>query len=129
MSQSRKPNVLLIDNDDGVVHAIATRLTHLGCICVPANTGLQGLSQFKYGGVDLVITDLNMPSMDGAEFIRNIRKISNVPVIVVTGFRQAFEEQLQGLTGVSVLEKPFPTQDLIDLVTTELAGGDFRLAG
>ena len=123
MSLPRKPNVLLIDNDDGVVHAIATRLTYLGCICIPANTGLQGLSQFREGTVDLVITDLNMPTMDGAALIRDIRAQSDVPVITITGFRRDFDRELRDLEGVDVLEKPFRTQDLVDLVSDVAAAG------
>ena len=126
--QTRKPNVLVIDNDDAVVHALATRLTSVGCICISASSGRQGIAQFTDASVDLVITDLNMPHMDGAALIAAIRRVSNVPIIVITGYHKAYHQHLRGFSGVTVLGKPFRSQDLIDLVTAELAPKDYRLS-
>lgn len=128
LSQSTKPNVLIIDNDEGVVQAIATRLNSLGYLCIVARTGEQGVAAFNAGPIDLVITDLNMPVLDGVGLIRKIRDISEVPVIVVTGYRKNFHDQINAFDNVTVLEKPFPTEALVDLVEVELSLSPRRAA-
>ncbi|MAE63624.1 MAG: hypothetical protein CMJ18_05080 [Phycisphaeraceae bacterium] len=114
-------SILIIDNDEGMTRAVATRLEHLGYRCTTAATGAQGLAAFSAQPHDLVITDLNMPQLDGPGLIERIRRDSDVPVIVMTGFRGSYIAGLSTLRGVSVLDKPFEAQSLIDLVECELA--------
>ncbi|QNN21031.1 response regulator [Planctomycetales bacterium ZRK34] len=121
MRESCHPKILVIDNDEGVVKAISTRLDALGYDCVTASTGAQGLSLFSDQAIDLVITDLNMPMLDGAFLLTEIRAISQVPVIVITGFGHAYAQALAGQTNVTVLRKPFDASALIDVVELELA--------
>lgn len=128
MAQQSKPNILIIDNDEGVVQAIATRLNSVGYMCINAQTGAQGLDAFNAGPIDLVITDLNMPVLDGASLIKRIRAFSNVPVIIVTGYRKAYRETVDQFTNIAVLEKPFPSEVLVELVEVELASNENNAA-
>lgn len=114
-------NILVIDNDEGLQRALATRLRAIGYRCLTACNGAQGLSELSLGDVDLVITDLNMPAMDGLEVIRRVRQQYRVPVIVVTGFPGDYHASLIHYPDVAVLTKPFSTHQLIDLVIAELA--------
>ncbi|MCC6682519.1 MAG: response regulator [Phycisphaeraceae bacterium] len=122
-------DVLIIDNDEGLVRAMETRLSALGYRCRTAFCGTQGMAEFAAGGVDLIITDLNMPTLDGAAVVREVRRQSDVPVIVVTGFPQQYAAALACYRGVTVLRKPFHSNELIDLVATELALHSGRRAG
>lgn len=126
MPDQQAARILVIDNDEAVVRAIATRLEAMGYDCVTASTGAQGLAMFSDQTIDLVITDLNMPMLDGAFLLTEIRAISQVPVIVVTGFVNAYAPALAGLTNVTVLRKPFEAAALIDMVELELADGAWR---
>ncbi len=114
-------DILIIDNDEGLVRALETRLVSLGYRCRTAYSGTQGLTEFAAGGVNLVITDLNMPALDGVTLVQEVRRHSQVPVIVVTGFPHEYAATLGHLNNVTVLSKPFHSSELIDLVTTELA--------
>ena len=129
MSADPQPNILVIDNDEDVVRGITKRLESLGFRCQNAHTGAQGLTEFSYGDIDLIITDLNMPALDGVTLVEKIRESSDVSIIIITGFRKEYAAQLRGLEDVTILRKPFDSQQLIDLVTTELAMGRSRRAG
>ena len=129
MNEKTSPRILVIDNDEGLAQAVATRLESQGYLCITANNGEQGLSEYSLGEIDLVITDLNMPSLDGVGLIDRIRTSSAVPIIVMTGFSDQYKRELRKIPNVSVLQKPFETQALLDLVQVDIAQHTDRLAG
>lgn len=129
MATDPNPSILIIDNDEDVVRGVSMRLESLGHRCRTACTGAQGLAEFTSGGADLVITDLNMPTLDGISMVEKIRATSEVPVIIMTGFRAEFAKKLAGLANVTVIRKPFDSQELVDLVTAELVLRHPKLAG
>lgn len=129
MNEKASPRILVIDNDEGLAQAVATRLESQGYVCITANNGEEGLSEYSLGEIDLVITDLNMPSLDGVGLIDRIRSSSAVPIIVMTGFSDQYKQELRKIPNVSVLQKPFETQALLDLTQIELAQHAGRLAG
>jgi len=114
------PTVLIIDNDEGIVRAIQIRLESLGYRCATACSGAQGISCYRGGGIDLVITDLNMPAGDGVTVVSALREIGPVPIIVVTGFREEYTRRLRDFDDVTTVEKPFNSNHLVDLVEAEL---------
>ena len=129
MSGRPLANILVIDNDEGMQRALRTRLESLGYACLTASNGTQGLSTFDPKSVDLVITDLNMPAMNGLGVIEQVRRRSDVPVIVITGFPGEYAGAMMKHRDVTVLAKPFDSHTLIDLVTAELAMHSDRMAG
>jgi DNA-binding response OmpR family regulator len=114
------PNVLIIDNDDDLVRGLCIRLTSLGLQCVTASSGSQGVARFANGGIDLIVSDLNMPGGDGVALAQAVRRTSDVPIIFVTGYRDDFKRRLRGIPNVTTLRKPFKAQDLVDLIAVAL---------
>jgi len=120
MTVPPRATVLLIDNDEGVLKALQTRLESMGMLCVTARTGAQGVAEFDPDYVDLVVTDLNMPQLDGMGVIRRVREKSDVPIVVITGFREEYQHLIQRMENVLLCEKPFSVTNLIELIETEL---------
>lgn len=87
-----------------------------------AINGIEALKLFNGDTVyDLVVTDLNMPEMDGIELTENIKKINNkTPVIVFTGHGDIEEqEKLTSLGVLAMIKKPY-VEDLIEEVTNSI---------
>ena len=108
-----KPSILVVDDDKGTREYLQNALTEDFNI-VEAGEGYDGLSEVMVGEhhIDLIITDLNMPGLNGIELIRNLPK--GIPVIVISGYLKApeFEKALAQLQPVAVLEKPFDISTL-----------------
>lgn len=121
MSPTSGKTILILDDDIQMTKALSVRLGALGFRCVTACTGSQGVAIFGKGGIDLVISDLNMPSGDGVAFAQAIRRTSDVPIIFVTGFRDEFKRRLRDVPNVTTLRKPFDAQHLVELVACTLA--------
>ena len=70
--------------------------------------------------MDLIITDLKMESGDGIGLIQAIRRNSDVPVIIVTGFAGEYADRVRFLDKVALANKPFTWSLLVDLVERTL---------
>jgi two-component system, chemotaxis family, chemotaxis protein CheY len=81
--------VLLVDDNSLALAFMATSLKELGCSVLSAGNGQEALAILHSGpSVDLVVTDLQMPVMDGLELLRRIRAsetLKHLPVILCSG--------------------------------------------
>jgi len=78
--------ILVIDDEESVLNLVTRILTGVGHEIDEASEGMEGLQMYEAASFDLVITDINMPGMDGLEFIRTLRKSSpDVPIIAISG--------------------------------------------
>lgn len=118
--QNPSPQIVIVDNDEGIVRAMAARLRSAGYQCLTAVTGSEGMALCTSRDVSLIVTDLQMPGLDGYGLISMIRSVSRVPIIVVTGYAERHDELIYQYDSVSVICKPFESSTLLDMVETEL---------
>lgn len=121
MGHKAPPRILIIDDDGEMARAMSIRLGSLGYDCVTAHDGEAGLERFRRGGIDLVITDVNMPRRCGFDVGETIQKVSDVPIIVITGFVEDYPPFLAGEGGITFVFKPIDWKRLLRLVEAKLA--------
>jgi two-component system, OmpR family, KDP operon response regulator KdpE len=80
----RVPQLLLIEDDDRIRSALIRALSERGHVVTSAPNGMTGLQSVVDQTPDLVVLDLGLPDIDGAQLLRMIRSVSQVPVIVAT---------------------------------------------
>ncbi len=104
--------VLLVEDDDRLASALTTALDRHGHQVTRAGLAVDALR--LAGGVDFVLLDLGLPDMDGLDVLRRLRRVSAVPLIVVTA-RTEEREVLRGLRSGAddYLVKPFRTVELM----------------
>ena len=109
------PTILIVDDEEGVRDLITDALSMASLTSITASHGMEALSKIRTNDIDLVILDINMPTMDGYEVLQRLREMSNtVPVIVLTArldredTKQAFE-----LGADDFVRKPFGIEELI----------------
>lgn len=114
----------LIVDDSSVMRKIVERaLRQAGLdplVVLEAGSGTEGLEVLRAGQVDLILSDINMPSMDGLEFLRQLRAqdlAPGVPVVMITTesseehVRQAIQSGAQGY-----IRKPFTAEQVKERV-------------
>jgi DNA-binding response OmpR family regulator len=122
----RKPSLLLIEDDDDLRTIMKEVLSDAQFDVHAVPHGLEGLKIYEQERIDLVITDIFMPKMDGLEVIQALRKKAPVPKIIAMsgeGSHSTAHEMLRcaGLFGAtSILNKPFGMDELITAVKTAL---------
>jgi len=119
--------ILVIDDNDLVRKTVAAYLARevKDSRVVTAQNGRDGALILSAFPVDLVLTDLDMPVMDGAAFIKQAAKIDrHIPIFVMTGSRLDKEEEkdLSDLGVVQFFEKPFEYDELTRMVSDALFG-------
>lgn len=106
------PRILLIDDNLEVRRSLARLLTYDGHSVRVAEDGAEGLRLLELEEVDLVVTDVLMPHIDGLEFLRQLRRMkSRLPVIVMSGGGRSAASTLyldlaKHLGAVAVMPKP-----------------------
>jgi two-component system, OmpR family, KDP operon response regulator KdpE len=84
MNRGDSSRVLVVDDEPQITRVLKTVLSSQGYDVRTAPEGESALANFREWSPDLVITDLKMPHMDGAELCRRIREASTVPIIVLS---------------------------------------------
>lgn len=111
--------ILTVDDSSSVRMMVSMTLKGAGFEVVEASDGRDGLARLA-GGADMIFTDLNMPNMNGIEFIRSVRGLPEhrfTPIVMLTTESQDEKKQAgkaAGATGWIV--KPFTQEQLLAVV-------------
>lgn len=117
-----KAKILLVEDERDLSQIVCDTLRQEGYDVVAAFDGIDGLTQFKARGADLIIADVMMPRLDGFAMAREIRRItSGVPIIFLTA-KSTIDDIEEGFAigGNDYLKKPFELRELLIRVKARL---------
>ncbi len=106
--------ILVVDDDYNICELVRLYLEKEGYTVETANTGTAAIEKFKNFHISLIVLDIMLPGMDGFEVCREIRKTSNVPIIMLTAKDETFDKVLGLELGADdYIAKPFDSRELI----------------
>ena len=112
--------ILLVEDEDGLRSLNARGLRSRGYSVIEASNGIEAMEALeeKDGAVDLVVSDVVMPEMDGPTLLREMRKRNpNLKIIFVSGYaEEAFDKSLPENEQFAFLPKPFALSALVEKV-------------
>ena len=118
---NNKYKILIVEDDRGIANFVQTVLETNGYQVLWADRCGQGVLVFTSHVPDLVSLDLGLPDMDGEEFIRRIRNISTVPIIVLSARTEERDKvSALDLGANDYITKPFGTEELLARVRASL---------
>ena len=114
-------HVLLVEDDASIREVATLGLEQAGLRVTAAGDGREGLDRFRQGGVDLVVLDVMLPSLDGFEVCREIRRESQAPIVMLTA-RSELHDVVVGLElgADDYVTKPFELPELVARVKAVL---------
>lgn len=109
-----KRKLLVVDDDNEIQKILSRKLALMGYDVTLAGNGLEASTLFVTGSYDLVVTDFEMPLMNGSELSRIVKKKSpNTPVIVITGCcDNVMWEQMDKSCLDAIILKPFRLKEI-----------------
>lgn len=115
------PTILTVDDSPSIRQAIKIVLGAAGYTVIEACDGAEGLAKAKSQPVNMVITDLNMPVMNGLDLIRNLRQLpalAGVPIVfLTTESNDAVKGQAKAAGATGWITKPFKPDQILGVVT------------
>lgn len=112
--------ILIVDDSASMRQLVSFALKDAGYEVIAAINGKDALGKLNGARIGMVITDLNMPEMDGIEFIKQLRSTSGykfTPVVMLTTESQESKKQEGKQAGASGwIVKPFTPTQLIDII-------------
>ncbi len=107
--------ILVVDDEENMLSMLKTFFTEKGFDCYTATNGVEALKVLDDTGINIVITDMKMPEMDGLELLSIIKeKYENISAVIMTGFSEEYtttEALNMGADGY--ITKPFRNRELL----------------
>jgi CheY-like chemotaxis protein len=115
-----QPTILVVENEVSNRILIERVLSTRGYFCLTASNGREALEILDHQRVDLILTDLSMPVLDGYRTMQLIRArpaLANVPIVAVTAYALNDENEAAMQIGCNeYLTKPFKPRQLLEVV-------------
>lgn len=116
----RAKKILVVDDEPHITHVVSLKLSNAGYEVRQAHDGEEALQIASEGGFDLVISDVQMPYMDGIEFCRALVTKSitrELPVVLLTARGYAVEQSdIESTSIAAVMTKPFSPRHILEKV-------------
>ena len=115
------PRILLIDDDEHLAAPLATYFARFDFALESASHPSEGLAKLQRGGYDAAILDVMLPEMDGFALCREIRKTSDIPIVMLTARGEVMDRVVGLELGADdYLPKPFEPRELVARLQTIL---------
>ncbi|HEX9061219.1 MAG TPA: response regulator transcription factor [Clostridia bacterium] len=116
-----KTKVLVIDDDVNICELIRLYMEKEGFEVLTTYNGIKGISTFKESTPNIIILDIMLPGADGLQVCREIRKVSSIPIIMLTAKGETFDKVLGLELGADdYIVKPFDPKELVARVKAVL---------
>ncbi len=113
--------ILVVDDDRNICELIRLYLEKEGFSVTMAHDGQAALTLFKESAPSVVLLDIMLPKMDGFQVCREIRRISNIPIIMLTAKGETFDKVLGLELGADdYMVKPFDNKELVARIKAAL---------
>ncbi|GJL49073.1 response regulator [Candidatus Nitrospira salsa] len=113
--------ILIIDDNADIRWILSDLLESHGFRCEKAQNAITALSMVQNSDFDLILTDYQMPKMNGLELLQQLSassRTSSIPVIMITAFgSETLESDAQQAGACAVLRKPIDSRELLTTVT------------
>ncbi|HEY5556099.1 response regulator transcription factor [Acetobacterium sp.] len=123
-----KKDILIIEDERAIVRILELEMTYEGYTFDSAYDGKEGLEKFHGSQYGLILLDLMLPEVSGMEVCRKIRKISMVPIIMLTA-RRDITDKVTGLDlgADDYITKPFEMEELLARIRAGLRHSQIRM--
>lgn len=124
MIKLKSKDILIIEDDKGITRVLELEFKHEGYTYDIAMDGKDGFEKFQSGHYGLILLDLMLPEISGMEVCRKVRKVSSIPIIMLTARRDITDKVIGlDLGADDYVTKPFEMEELLARIRAGLRRG------
>ena len=113
--------ILIVDDEENIRKVIREYLEFEGFLCFEASNGEEAIKMCKENSYDLIVLDIMMPKIDGFTVAKEIRKKSNVPIIMLSARSEEYDKLYGFDVGIDdYVTKPFSPKELVARIKANL---------
>lgn len=113
--------ILIVDDEENIRKVIREYLEFEGFLCFEASNGEEAIKMCKENSYDLIVLDIMMPKIDGFTVAKEIRKKSNVPIIMLSARGEEYDKLYGFDVGIDdYVTKPFSPKELVARIKANL---------
>jgi DNA-binding response OmpR family regulator len=130
---ARNKHILIVEDDLDISRLLTLELEEAGFAVTACDTGMRGLAAVREGDPDLIVLDLGLPDLSGAEIARRVRKTNTTPIIILTAADDvATKVEMLNAGADDYLAKPFHAEELLARIRVQLrhqSAGSAQMVG
>ncbi len=120
-TEFKNKKLLIVEDDNETITLLENILSTLGFDVETAFDGLQGINKITNNSYDLILTDLDMPILNGYDMIEKTYSLEkNLNIIIISSYTKDFVTKNLNNDKISILTKPFNINELIELTKKTL---------
>jgi CheY-like chemotaxis protein/anti-sigma regulatory factor (Ser/Thr protein kinase) len=121
-TRSRR-RILIVDDDRALRHVLAALLTDVGHVVEQAGDGPEAIARLDEGGFDIVLLDINLPSVSGLDILAHARRVKAPPIVIMMTADDTPATLLSAVRGQAYryLRKPFAPAAIVEVIDEALA--------
>ncbi len=118
----QKKRILMIDDDKHMHRILQLYLRGKQVEVVGVSSGRMALHKLEQEPFDLILTDIQMPGMDGKELIQKIReKFPSLPILIISAYEEEkFQDEVNSLKNIQMVPKPFDQNTILQMIDSFL---------
>lgn len=106
--------ILIVDDEQGIREVIKEYCKLENYTVIEAENGIDAIEKVKQENIDIIVLDIMMPKLDGYTALKEIKKLKNIPVILLSARKEEFDKLMGFECGTDdYLTKPFSPRELI----------------
>ena len=114
-------HILIVEDDADISRLLSLELEEAGFRVTACDTGMRGLAAVREGDPDLIVLDLGLPDVSGAEIARRVRKTSTTPIVILTAADDVTTKvDMLDAGADDYLAKPFHAEELLARIRVQL---------
>ena len=117
----REKHILIVEDDQDISRLLSLELSEAGFRVTACDTGMRGLAAAREEDPDLIVLDLGLPDISGAEIARRVRKTSTTPIVILTAADDVTTKvDMLNAGADDYLAKPFHAEELLARIRVQL---------
>ena len=117
--------IFIVDDQEEIRELLSESFQEEGYKTFLAEDGIKALELFKENEIDVILSDIKIPNLDGIEFSKAVKSVNtDIPIFLITAFSEYTEKDIISIGVEAVIFKPFDMSEIIAIVNSKFKGDE-----